>query len=136
MVFANPLIPFVVGVIAVVFLLVYLKLPAFVGLIIAAMAIGATTAEIPFGEVPAEIAQSFGDVMVSIGIPILMAAIIGKTLMDSGAAERIVRGFLSITGDQNSEFALMGSSYVLSIPVFFDNVFYLLAPLEIGRAHV
>lgn len=132
MVFANPLIPFVVGVIAVVFLLVYLKLPAFVGLIIAAMAIGATTAEIPFSEVPAEIAQSFGDVMVSIGIPILMAAIIGKTLMDSGAAERIVRGFLSITGDQNSEFALMGSSYVLSIPVFFDNVFYLLAPL--GRS--
>jgi GntP family gluconate:H+ symporter len=132
MVFTNPLVPFVVGVVAVVLLLVWLKLPAFVGLIIAAMTIGIFTSEIPFEEVPAEIASSFGDVMVAIGIPILMAAIIGKTLMDSGAAERIVRGFLSITGQNNSELALLGSSYVLSIPVFFDNVFYLLAPL--GRS--
>lgn len=132
MVLENPLIPFVIGVTAVVLLLVWLKLPAFVGLILAAMAIGITTPAVPFAEVPAEIAQSFGDVMVGIGIPILMAAIIGKTLMDSGAADRIVRAFLSVTGQNNSEFALLGSSYVLSIPVFFDNVFYLLAPL--GRS--
>ncbi|QLG60958.1 GntP family permease [Halorarum salinum] len=132
MVFANPLVPFLIGVAAVVLLLVRLKLPAFVGLIIAAMTIGVFTTEVPFGDVPAEVASSFGDVMVSIGIPILMAAIIGKTLMDSGAAERIVRGFLSLTGRERSEYALLGSSYVLSIPVFFDNVFYLLAPL--GRS--
>ncbi|MFC4439477.1 MULTISPECIES: GntP family permease [Natrialbaceae] len=132
MVFTNPLVPFLIGVIAVVALLVWLRLPAFVGLVIAAMVIGVVTPEIPFEEVPAAVAESFGDVMVSIGIPILMAAIIGKTLMDSGAAERIVRGFRSLTGEGQSEWALMGSSYVLSIPVFFDNVFYLLAPL--GRS--
>ena len=132
MVVANPLVPFAVGVVAVVALLVWLRLPAFVGLVIAAMAIGIVTPELAFADVPAEIAESFGDVMVSIGIPILMAAIIGKSLMDSGAADRIVRGFLSLTGRDRSEYALMGSSYVLSIPVFFDNVFYLLAPL--GRS--
>ncbi|MEM4780588.1 MAG: GntP family permease, partial [Halalkalicoccus sp.] len=104
MVLDNPMIPFAIGVIAVVALLVWLKLPAFVGLILAAMAIGITTPEVPFGAVPEEIAQSFGDVMVAIGIPILMAAIIGKTLMDSGAADRIVRSFLSLTGERNSEF--------------------------------
>ncbi|MFC6613920.1 GntP family permease [Halopenitus salinus] len=132
MVFSNPIVPFVIGVAAVVLLLVWLKLPAFLGLVIASMAIGIFTDQIPIGDVPSEIAGSFGDVMVAIGIPILMAAIIGKTLMDSGAAERIVRAFLSITGEKNSEFALLGSSYLLSIPVFFDNVFYLLAPL--GRS--
>ncbi|XVH31732.1 GntP family permease [Haloferacaceae archaeon DSL9] len=132
MVLTNPLVPFLIGVIVVVALLVWLKLPAFVGLVIAAMAIGVVAPAVPFEEVPALIAESFGDVMVSIGIPILMAAIIGKTLMDSGAAERIVRGFQSLTGEGRSEWALMGSSYVLSIPVFFDNVFYLLAPL--GRS--
>ncbi|MFC7223609.1 MULTISPECIES: GntP family permease [Halalkalicoccus] len=132
MVLENPLVPFAIGVITVVALLVWLKLPAFVGLIIAAMAIGIATPEIAFAEVPVEIAQSFGDVMVAIGIPILMAAIIGKTLMDSGAADRIVRAFLSLTGEDRSEYALFGSSFVLSIPVFFDNVFYLLAPL--GRS--
>jgi gluconate:H+ symporter, GntP family len=132
MVLENPLVPFAIGVIAVVALLVWLKLPAFVGLVIAAMAIGIVTPAVPFAEVPAEIAEAFGDVMASIGIPILMAAIIGKTLMDSGAADRIVRAFLSLTGEDRSEYALFGSSFVLSIPVFFDNVFYLLAPL--GRS--
>lgn len=132
MVLSNPIVPFLVGLVIVVALLVWLKLPAFVGLIIAAMAIGITTPELAFAEVPAQIAEEFGGVMVAIGIPILMAAIIGKALMDSGAADRIVRGFLSLTGESRSEYALMGSSYILSIPVFFDNVFYLLAPL--GRS--
>ena len=132
MVLASPIVPFLVGLIIVVALLVWLKLPAFVGLIIAAMAIGLTTPELATGEVAARTAEEFGGVMVAIGIPILMAAIIGKSLMDSGAADRIVRGFLSLTGEDRSEYALMGSSYVLSIPVFFDNVFYLLAPL--GRS--
>ena len=132
MVLENPLVPFAVGVIAVVLLLVWLKLPAFVGLILAAMAIGIATPELAFETVPEALAEAFGETMVDIGIPILMAAIIGKCLMDSGAAERVVRAFLSITGEGNSEYALLGSSYVLSIPVFFDNVFYLLAPL--GRS--
>ncbi|GAB6878252.1 SLC13 family permease [Halorubrum gandharaense] len=132
MVLESPIIPFLVGLVSVVALLVWLKLPAFVGLVIAAMAIGLTTPELGTGEVPAQVAEEFGGVMVDIGIPILMAAIIGKALMDSGAADRIVRGFLSITGEDRSEYALLGSSYVLSVPVFFDNVFYLLAPL--GRS--
>lgn len=132
MVFSNPLVPFVVGVIVVVVLLVRLNLPAFIGLVIGAMAIGITTSAVDVATVPQTIADEFGSVMASIGIPILMAAIIGKSLMDSGAAERIVRAFLSITGEGSSEYALLGSSYVLSVPVFFDNVFYLLAP--IGRS--
>lgn len=128
----NPLIPLAVGIIVVVFLLVYLNLPPFVGLIIAAMVVGIISSGVPFGDVPARVAEEFGTVLIGIGIPILMAAIIGKTLMESGAATRIVRGALSITGQERSEYAILGSSYVLSVPVFFDNVFYLLAPL--GRA--
>jgi GntP family gluconate:H+ symporter len=49
--------------------------------------------------------------------------------MDSGAADRIVRGFLSLLGEKRSSTALMASGFVLSIPVFFDTVFYLLVPL-------
>lgn len=117
---------------AVVVLLVWLRLPAFLGLTLATVVVGISTPDVPFAEVPGEMATAFGDVMEAIGIPILMAALIGKSLMDSGAAERIVRAFLARTGDERSELALLGSSYVLSIPVFVDNVFYLLAPL--GRS--
>jgi GntP family gluconate:H+ symporter len=74
-------------------------------------------------------ATAFGDNMAGIGIPILMAAIIGKSMLESGAAQRIVRGFQSLVGEGNSDLALWGSSSVLAIPVFFDSVFYLMAPL-------
>jgi GntP family gluconate:H+ symporter len=50
-------------------------------------------------------------------------------MMDSGAADRIVRSFLRVLGEKRASFALLGSSFVLSIPVFFDTVFYLLVPL-------
>ncbi|UCF16545.1 MAG: hypothetical protein JSW59_03615, partial [Phycisphaerales bacterium] len=57
------------------------------------------------------------------------AVVIGKCMMDSGAADRIVRAFLRLLGEKRVSIALMSSGFVLSIPVFFDTVFYLLVPL-------
>ncbi|MHC4583232.1 MAG: GntP family permease, partial [Planctomycetota bacterium] len=65
----------------------------------------------------------------NIGIVIAMAAIIGKCMMDSGAADRIVRSVLKLLGEKRAATALMLSGFVLSVPVFFDTVFYLLVPL-------
>ncbi|WP_435076790.1 GntP family permease [Halococcus sp. AFM35] len=125
----GPLVSFVVGVAVVVLLLVRFDFPAFIALVVAALTVGIVTPAVPLSEVPTQVATAFGDGMRGIGIPILMAAVIGKTMMESGAAVRIVRGFSSLTGEDNNYWALFGSGYVLSIPVFFDNVFYLLAPL-------
>ena len=125
----DPLVSFAVGLAVVVLLLVRYDVPAFIGLVIAALTVGLVTPRVPLGEVAGQVATAFGDGMAGIGIPILMAAVIGKTMMESGAAVRIVRGFGSLTGEDNNYWALFGSGYVLSIPVFFDNVFYLLAPL-------
>ncbi|MDA2928517.1 GntP family permease [Acidobacteria bacterium AH-259-O06] len=74
-------------------------------------------------------AQEFGSTAGAIGIVIVLAAIIGQCLMDSGAADKIVRKLLSILGEKRSAEALLGSGYFLSIPVFFDTVFFLLVPL-------
>jgi len=75
------------------------------------------------------VAAAFGGTVGKIGIVIAMAAVIGKCLMDSGAADRIVRSFLKVLGEKRAATALMGSGFVLSVPVFFDTVFYLLVPL-------
>ncbi|WP_224337659.1 GntP family permease [Haloprofundus halobius] len=124
-----PLLALFAGIVTIVLLLVVLDLPAFVSLVIAGLVVGIVAPSIPFAEVPAEFATAFGDGMAGIGIPILMAAIIGKAMIESGAANRIVRGFTSLFGDDNTEISLFSSSFIMSIPVFFDNVFYLLAPL-------
>ncbi|MGQ3413401.1 GntP family permease [Natrinema sp. LN54] len=124
-----PLVSLVAGIVAIVLLLVVFDLPAFVSLVIAGFTVGIVAPEVAFAEVPGEFASAFGENMAGIGIPILMAAIIGKAMVESGAANRIVRGFTSVFGDENTELSLFSSSFVMSIPVFFDNVFYLLAPL-------
>lgn len=123
----NPLVILAIGVFVLVVLITRIQLPPFVALLLATVTVGVFSPRIQLGSVGSLTAQGFGDTMVGIGIPILMAAIIAKSLMESGAAERIVRFALSITG--NGGISLLGSSYVLAIPVFQDNVYYLLAPL-------
>ncbi len=125
----GPLVSLVAGIVAIVLLLIVLDLPPFIALVVAGLVVGIVTPQIAFGEVPAELATAFGENMAGIGIPILMAAVIGKSMIESGAADRIVRGFNSLFGEGRSEISLFGSSFVIAIPVFFDNVFYLLAPL-------
>lgn len=124
-----PLVAFGIGLVMTILLLVKLKLPAFIGLIISTFVVGTVAPQVPLGDVASETATAFGDTFAGVGIPILMAAVIGKTMLESGAAERIIRSFTAITGEDNGEYALFGSGFVLAIPVFFGNVFYLLAPL-------
>lgn len=75
------------------------------------------------------VASGFGSMCGKIGILIAMASIIGKCLLDSGAADRIVRTLLKLFGEARASVSFLGSSFLLSIPVFFDTVFYLMVPL-------
>jgi GntP family gluconate:H+ symporter len=79
--------------------------------------------------VGARIAQGFGATCAKIGILIAMAAIIGKCLLDSGAAECIVFSMRNALGDRKTPLAFAASGFIVGIPVFFDTVFYLLLPL-------
>jgi len=124
----SPLLILLIGVVLVVGMIVVLKVNAFVSLITSAMVIS-LLAPGQLGDKIARVAREFGAVAGSIGIVIALAAIIGKCLMDSGAADRIVRAFLNLLGEKRTPAALMASGFVLSIPVFFDTVFYLLVPL-------
>jgi len=78
------------------------------------------------------VASGFGNTCGQIGLVIAMAALIGRCLMDSGAADRIVRTALRWTGESGAPVAFMLSGFLLGIPVFFDTVFYLMIPL--GKA--
>ncbi len=78
------------------------------------------------------VATAFGNTCAQIGILIAMAAIIGKCLLDSGSANRIVRSALRLVGERGAPAAFVGSGFLLGIPVFFDTVFYLMIPL--GKA--
>ena len=123
-----PMFTLAVGVATVLGLIILLKVNAFIALISAAIIVslmspGATADKI------SRVASAFGGAAGNIGIVIAMAAVIGKCMLDSGAADRIVRAFLKLLGEKGAPVALMGSGFVLAVPVFFDTVFYLLVPL-------
>lgn len=124
----HPLMILAVGMVTVILMITLLRTNAFIALITSAVVVS-LLAPGPLAEKVSRVAMAFGDTAGSIGIVIALAVVVGKCMMDSGAADRIVRGFLSLLGEKRSSIAMMASGYVLSIPVFFDTVFYLLVPL-------
>ncbi len=137
--------PFVVLVASVAFIMVAitrLKLHPFLALVLAALVAGALARIFPeatqvggipviatLGDVVRLTMEGFGRTAAGVAISIGLASIIGYCLMESGAADRVVRRFLSIFGERNAGIALLVSTYVLSIPIFFDTMFMLMAPL-------
>ena len=123
-----PLIVLGIGIAIVLGLIIGCKVNAFVALISAAFVVSLMSGGAIESKI-ARVASSFGSAAGGIGIVIALAAIIGKCMLDSGAADRIVRFFTGLFGEERSGAALMGSGFVLAVPVFFDTVFYLLVPL-------
>lgn len=118
---------FIVVAIAVV------RLPAFFALAFAAMLVGVLIAwNTGSGGFVAAVERPLTELGVACGkiaFPIALAAVIGVCLTDSGAADRIVRGFIEVLGEKRADVAMLVSGFVLAIPVFFDTVFFLLIPL-------
>jgi GntP family gluconate:H+ symporter len=124
----HPLLILLIGVVTVIGLILVLRLNAFLALIMAAILVSLLAP----GAWPAKVArvgEAFGSVAGKIGIVIALAAIIGQCLMESGAADRIVRSLLRALGESRAAAALLAAGFVLSIPMFFDTVIFLLVPL-------
>lgn len=124
----NPIGILIVGVVLLIAMILALRLNAFVALISSAIVVSLLSPG-ELADKVTRVGKAFGSVTGDIGIVIAMAAIIGKCMMDSGAADRVVRTFLKLLGEKRAPTALMMSGFVLSIPVFYDTVFYLLIPL-------
>ena len=121
-----------VGIVSVLAMIIALRLNAFLALIISAIVVSLLVGAIggdDAGERMNAVVSAFGDNAGKVGIVIAMAAVIGKCMLDSGSADRIVTTAVDKTGESKASLGLMVSGFVLAIPVFFDTVFYLLVPL-------
>jgi len=124
----HPILILLVGMATILAGIVLLRLNAFLALLIAAIVVSLLAPGEPAVKI-ARVAEGFGRTAGTVGIVIALAAITGQAMLGSGAADRIVNGFLALLGEKRGATALCATGYVLSIPVFFDTVFYLLLPL-------
>ncbi|MCP4849026.1 MAG: GntP family permease, partial [Verrucomicrobiaceae bacterium] len=69
------------------------------------------------------VVHEFGNGCAKVGLIIAFAALIGRFLLESGAAARVVLVMLSFFGEKRAGLAFLISGFLLAIPVFFDTVF-------------
>ncbi len=137
----SPLWPFVIlliCVVTIITLITKLRVHAFLALIGVAILAGLLA---PRGSLPGEPAKShwiqavelttleFGTVCGKVGVVIALASIIGVCIMESGAADKVVRRFIAAFGERRAGLALVTSGFLLGLPIFFDTFFMLLIPL-------
>ena len=126
----SPVFMCLVGMAVVVGAILKFRLHPFLALMLGALVVGVLApGEASFAGVGKRLAEAFGTGCGKVGLVIAMAAVIGQCLLVSGAAERIVRGFLSLFGVKRAPLGFLSSGFLLGIPVFFDTVFYLMVPL-------
>lgn len=140
----SPYWPFAVlliSIVAVVFMISKLRFHPFIALIVSAILAGLLSTDLPgvVGQHPLVTAVElpmleFGATAGKIAWVIALAAVIGTAMMKSGAAENIVNWLLRVLGEKQAAVAMLVSGFILSIPVFFDTVFFLLIPLAITLA--
>lgn len=138
---ASHLWPFAILGICVATIIVLIsvfKVHAFLALILTAVLAGLLA---PIGSLPGEPKAShwvqaveittseFGIVAGKIGVVIALASIIGTCVMESGAADKIVRRFLAAFGEHRAGLAIVVAGFLLGLPIFFDSFFMLLIPL-------
>lgn len=75
------------------------------------------------------VTREFGATAGRIGLLIAFASIVGKCLLDSGGADRIVRSLVRLLGEPRAPLAFLSGGFLLGIPVFFETVFVLMLPL-------
>jgi gluconate:H+ symporter, GntP family len=126
---AMPLLLLVLSILFIVVATARWGLHPFLALLAAAFGYG-ILAGMPLQEVVQSVNGGFGDTIGYIGIVILAGSIIGTFLEKSGGAYRLAETALQMTGKRHVPLAMTGVGYVVSLPVFCDSGFVLLAPLN------
>ncbi len=109
-----------------------LKLHPFLALLLAAFGYGILSRSASGGSlagVVKSINDGFGETLGAIGIVILAGSVIGTFLEKSGGAARLAQRTVDLVGRRRVPMAMGVIGYIVSIPVFCDSGFILLAPL-------
>lgn len=116
------------GIATIVVLIVWKKVHPFLALTLGS-AVLALIAGIPLADTFTSFSKGLGSTVGSVGTLIAFGAIIGKLLIDSGGADRIVDTILDKTPAARLPWAMAFIAFVIGIPLFFEVGVVLLIPV-------
>ena len=127
-----------IGIAILIFLVLKTKVQAFLALIICTVIVG-IVGGMPLSTITLEdgkafgivnsITTGFGGTLGSIGIIIGFGVMMGQLFEATGAAKRMAHTFLRLFGKKREEEALALTGFLVSIPIFCDSGFVVLAPI-------
>ena len=123
------IIAFVVAVVLMIIAISKWKVHPFLSIMGVSLLL-ALVAGIPLADVPGVIGAGFSGTFSSIGIVIILGALIGSILEKTGAALKLADMTVKLVGQKNPELALELMGWVVSIPVFCDSGFVILDPIR------
>ena len=118
-----------ISVALIILLTARLKVHPFVALLLVAIFYGIVSG-MPLNQIISSVNTGFGKTLGGIGMIIILGVIIGAFLENSGGAYALAEKVLKLTGKKKIPFAMGIIGWFVSIPVFADSGFMLLAPLN------
>lgn len=130
---ASLLLVLFAAIFLIVFLIMKVRLNAFVTLIVACFFVGITTG-MPLVQIGKSIEAGMGGTLGFLATILGLGTILGKMLEVSGGAERLAHTMIEAMGKQRAGWAMMFVGFIAGIPVFFQVGFVLLIPLVFSLA--
>ena len=123
------IITFVLAIVVMIVAISKFKVHPFLSIMSVSLIL-ALLAGIPLGDIANVIGAGFSGTFSSIGIVIILGALIGTVLEQTGAALKLADMVVKLVGQKNPELAIELMGWVVSIPVFCDSGFVILDPIR------
>jgi Gnt-I system high-affinity gluconate transporter len=98
--------------------------------IVAALLLG-----MPINSIAQSVNKGIGDTLGSLVIVIVLGAMLGKLVAESGAAQRIAHTLKNVFGYKNLPWAMSLTGFIVGIPLFYNVGFVLLIPIIFSVAY-
>jgi Gnt-I system high-affinity gluconate transporter len=116
------------GILLLVALISWGKVNAFLAFLVVSIVTGLLLG-ISFNSITQSVYKGIGDTLGQLAIVIVLGAMLGKIVAESGAAQRIATYMMNIFGEKYIQWALMVTGFIIGIPLFYNVGFVLMVPL-------
>ena len=118
----------IIGISILLFLILKLKMQAFLALLITCISVGVIAGMQP-SSILDSVKNGMGGTLGFVATVVGLGALFGAILERSGGAQRLAASLLSKFGIEKSPWAVMLTGFFVAIPVFFDVAFIILIPI-------
>ncbi len=122
------------GILSLVLLITWGKVNAFLAFLVVSVVTGLLLG-IPFENIAGAVYKGMGDTLGQLAIVIVLGAMLGKMVAESGAAQRIATFMMNVFGQKYIQWALMVTGFIIGIPLFYNVGFVLMVPLIFSVAY-